>query len=132
VSTTDVSLPIRTPARVPLTVRGAQVLFLVPLGSLQLVAAVVFGVTGDLQAAEYAVGAWAVAMAAAGILVGLRLGHGGAAIRRLAFALLAGQTAFSIVKLTVYNESASFVFFAIIAAAAALLTTSRDAAGREA
>jgi hypothetical protein len=46
--------------------------------------------------------------------------------------LLVGQTAFSSVKLTVYHESASFVFFAIIAAGAALLTTSRDAAGREA
>jgi len=131
-STTDVSLTIGAPSRVSLALRGAQVLFLVPLGALQLVAAVVFGVTDDLQGGEYAVGAWAVAMAAAGILVGLRLGRGGAAIRHLAFALLAGQTAFSIVKLAVYHESASFVFFAIIAAAATLLTISTDAAGREA
>ena len=107
-------------------------LFLVPLGALQLVAAIVFGITDGVQGGEYAIGAWAATMAVAGIFVALRLSRGGNAIRRLAFALLAGQTAFSIVKLTVYHESASFVFFAIIATTAALLSTATGKSDREA
>jgi hypothetical protein len=118
--TTEIT--IRRRSRVPLAVRGAQALFLVPLGLLQLVAAIVFGVTDDLHGGDYAVGAWAVAMAAAGVVVALRLGRGDARTRRLAFALLAAQTAFALVKLGVYHESASFVFLGIIAAAATLLS----------
>lgn len=60
-------------------------------------------------------------MAAAGVVVGLRLGAGGTAVRRAAFALLGAQTAFSLVKLAVYGESASLVFMALAAAAAVLL-----------
>jgi hypothetical protein len=109
----------------PLTVRAAQAIFLVPFGLLQLVAALAFSVADGLHGAQYAVAAWAVAMAAAGVVVGIRLGSGDAAVRRAAFALLAGQTAFSLAKLTVYGESASFVFLALGAVPAVLLLSAR-------
>ena len=112
--------------RVPPSIRAAQAIFLVPLGALQLVAAIAFSISDGLHGAQYAVAAWAVAMGAAGVVVGLRLGAGGAATRRAAFALLAGQTAFSLVKLTVYGESASFVFLGLTAAAAILLLVRRS------
>jgi hypothetical protein len=131
-SATEISVPIRHSARVPFAVRGAQALFFIPLGLLQLVAAIVFGITDGVRGGEYAIGAWAATMAATGILVALRLSRGGTGIRRLALALLAAQTVFSVVKLTVYHESASFVFFAVIATAAALLSASRGTAGRDA
>jgi len=128
-SATDITVPIQRPARVPLAVGGAQALFLIPLGLLQLVAAIVFGVTDDdVHGGEYVVGACGVTMAAAGVLVALRLSRGGVGIRRLAVALLAAQTAFSTVKLTVYDEASSaFVFFALIATAATLLFISSGA-----
>jgi hypothetical protein len=130
-STAELVIPIQRPLRAALALRGAQVLFLVPLGLLQLVAAIVFGITDDVQGGEYAIGAWGVTMAATGILVAVRLHRGGAGMWRLAFALLAAQTAFSIVKLTAYHEfGPSFVFFAVIASAAALLVIASDAAER--
>jgi len=130
-SATEIAIPLERPARVPAAVRGVQALFLIPLGLLQVVAAIVFSITDDdVHGYEYAIGAWAVAMGAAGILVAFRISRGDLGIRRLALALLAAQTAFSIVKLTVYHEPP--VFFAVIAAAAVLLYASRDAAGRDA
>jgi hypothetical protein len=124
-SAAEIPVFVPKPATVPPAVRAAQAIFLVPFGVLQLVAALAFSLADGLHGAQYAVAAWAVAMAAAGIAVGLRLGPGGAAARRAAFALLAGQTAFSLVKLTVYHESASFVFLAFGAVAAVLLLTAR-------
>ena len=107
--------------RVPGTVRAAQVLFLVPLGAFQLVASVVFSITMGLHGAEYLVAAWAILMAAAGVFTGLGLGRGDDRVIRLASGLLAAQAAFGLVKLTVYHESASFVFFAFTVACAVLL-----------
>jgi len=126
-TTAEIGISVPKPPSVSLSVRAAQAIFLVPFGLLQLVAALAFSVADGLHGAQYAVAAWAVAIAAAGIAVGLRLGSGGAAVRRAAFALIAGQTAFSLVKLTVYGESASFVFLAFGAVAAVLLLTARRA-----
>jgi hypothetical protein len=124
-SAVEIGVSAPKPPSVPLAVRAAQAIFLVPFGLLQLVAALAFSVADGLHGAQYAVAAWAVAMATASVAVGLRLGSGGAAVRRAAFALIAAQTAFSIVKLTVYGESASFVFLAFGAVAAVLLLTAR-------
>ncbi|OHV28772.1 MULTISPECIES: hypothetical protein [Pseudofrankia] len=107
--------------RVPGTIRAAQALFLVPLGLFQLAASIGFSVTTSLSDAEYLVAGWAMLMAATGVVAGLRLGRGGDKVARLAAGLLAAQTAFGLVKLTVYHESASFVFFAFTAACATLL-----------
>jgi hypothetical protein len=120
--TTDYTAsPTVSRERVPVAVRGAQLLFLVPLGALQLVACLVFTITLPLTGAEYLVSGWAIVMSTAGIAIGLRLGRGGAWTLRVGLALLAAQTAFSVLKLTVYGESTSYVFFGFIAACAALL-----------
>ena len=120
-STIQTGAPLQLPAHVPLAIRGAQALFLIPLGFLQLAAAIIFSITDGVKGGQYAIGAWALTMATAGTLLAPRLGRHDRRIRRLALTLLALQTAFSTVKLTIYHESASFVFFAIIATALALL-----------
>jgi hypothetical protein len=65
--------------------------------------------------------------AAAGIVVGVRLAAGGAAVRHAALALIAAQTAFRLVKLTVYGESASVVFLALAATAPRCCSSRRRA-----
>jgi hypothetical protein len=124
-SAAEIPASVPKPTSVAPAVRAAQAIFLVPFGALQLVAARAFSFADGPHGAQYAVAAWAVAMAAAGIAVGIRLGSGGVAARGAAFALLAGQTAFSLVKLTVYHESGSLVFLACGAAAAVLPLTAR-------
>ena len=121
-STVTATSPTAARRRVPLSVRGAQLMFLVPLGTFQLAASTYFlttlGVDGPL---DVLVGAWAVAMSAAGAVTGLVLGRGRLRTLRVALGLLAAQTAFGTIKLTVYGESASFVFFGFVVVAAALL-----------
>jgi hypothetical protein len=108
-------------SRVPRTVRGAQFLLLVPLGAFQLVATIAFSIAMPLSGKDYLPAIWAPIMASACIVTALRLGRGGARVRTAAWVLLAAQTAFSLLKLTVYGESASLVFLALTAACAGLL-----------
>ncbi|MET7401806.1 hypothetical protein ABZS66_50830 [Dactylosporangium sp. NPDC005572] len=119
-STTATEAPVATRKRVPIPVRAAQLVLLVPLGAFQLAATVGFSLTTPMSGRDYAVAAWAVLMSLAGIVTGLRLARGGRA-PRAALALLAAQTAFSLVKLTVFDESASLVFLAIVAVCAGLV-----------
>ncbi len=111
--------------RVPWARRGAQLLLAVPLGGFQLVASIAFtfadGVKNPWQVLLVA---WAWSMSVTCIFVGVRLGRS-ARLQRLAAGALAAQLAFCAVKLTVYHESASFVFGGIVLAAAALLALSR-------
>jgi hypothetical protein len=113
--------------RIPRTLRAAQLLLAVPLGIFQLAASVVFTVTLGVDTPwQVGVVAWAWTMSAACAVVAFRLARDGRA-RRAAFALLALQLGFSFVKLTVYHESASFVFAGVALAAAALLALRRAA-----
>ncbi|WP_238008481.1 hypothetical protein KZZ52_32250 [Dactylosporangium sp. AC04546] len=117
---TETVAPVTTRRRVPITVRLAQLLLLVPLGAFQLVASIAFSLTMPMSGRDYAVAAWAVLMSLACVGTALRLGRGGRALR-VALALLGAQTAFSLVKLIVFGESASLVFLAVVAAGAGLL-----------
>ncbi|GGM48372.1 hypothetical protein ACFFX1_45175 [Dactylosporangium sucinum] len=119
-SITETVAPVATRKRVPVAVRIAQFVLLVPLGAFQLVASVAFSLTMPMSGRDYAVAAWAVLMSLACVVTGLRLGRGGRALRG-ALGLLAAQTAFSLVKLTVFGESASLVFLAVVAVGAGLL-----------
>lgn len=120
-TTTELVRPAAT-RRVPPTVRGAQLLLLVPLGLLQLVASIAFSINLGLHGAgDWTVASWAWVMSAACAGTALRLGRRDAVGLRAALALLAAQAGFSIVKLAVYHESASFVFMAFVVTAAALL-----------
>lgn len=112
-------------SRTPWARRGAQLLLVVPLGGFQLVASIVFTFTDGVKTPWQAlVVAWAWSMSVACIAIGTRLGRG-TRLHRLAAAALAAQLAFCAIKLTVYHESASFVFGGIVLAAAALLALSR-------
>jgi hypothetical protein len=120
--TTATIAPADTTYRVPLSVRGAQAVLLVPLGLVQLVATVFFSITmGWHGLGDTLVGSWAPVMACCCVAVALRLGRRRAALLRAALGLLAAQAAFSVVKLVAYHESASLVFFALIATGAGLL-----------
>jgi len=111
----------RTP-RVPRSVRWAQALLLIPLGLVQLVAAVTFTIVLHPTAiGDLAVAAWAVTMSSACAVVALRLGRPGPVAFRIAMGLLAAQAAFSVVKLTVYGEPESLVFMGLTIATAVLL-----------
>jgi hypothetical protein len=107
--------------RMPAAVRGAQLLMLVPLGAFQLVATIAFSISMPLAGKDYLPAIWAPIMASACIVTALRLGRGTAVLLRVALALLAAQTAFSLLKLLAFGESASLVFLAITAGCAGLL-----------
>ena len=101
--------------------RAAQVLLGVPLGLFQLAAVIGFTVTDPtIAGADWLVVAWGLAMSSACAALAVRV-HRSAPARRAAFVLLGAQALFSLVKLTVYRESAALVFFAITAAALAAL-----------
>jgi hypothetical protein len=107
--------------RVPVAVRGAQLLLLVPLGAFQFVATIVFSIMLPLAGKDYIAVIWAPIMAAACVVTALRLGRGSTRTLRTALALLAAQTAFGLLKLIAFGESAALVFLAITAVCAGLL-----------
>ena len=116
--------PVRAPAtyRVPIAVRGAQALLLLPLGALQLVAATAFLITDGVHGVrDCLVAAWVLLMAPCCVLLALQLGRRQAGLLRAALLLLTAESALTVVKLTVYDESAALVFLAFIAACAGLL-----------
>lgn len=101
--------------------RVAQILLGIPLGVFQLAAVVFFTATDrTIAGADWLVVVWGIAMSSACAALAIRIYHNERA-RRIAFALLAAQAIFSVVKLTVYHESASFVFLAVIAVTVAAL-----------
>ena len=117
--------PVAEPTthRVPFAVRGAQALLVLPLGLVQLVATIAFSISLGLHGAgDWSVAIWCPIMAAACVVTGARLGRRRPVLLRTALGLLGAQAAFSTVKLTVYHEAASLVFFGFVAAAAVLLT----------
>ena len=124
-TTTRLSRPITT--KVPLSVRGAQAVFLLPLGLVQMTASIVFSIKLGLDGAhEYALATWAPAMALACVAFAFALARPRAGTLRIGLLLLTAQTAFATVKLVGYHESASLVFFAFVAAAAGLLVLPRS------
>ncbi|WP_433618665.1 hypothetical protein ACQP2P_21850 [Dactylosporangium sp. CA-139114] len=118
-TTTEVTTTVRR--RVPIAVRGAQLLLLLPLGAFQLVATIVFSIITPLAGKDYIAVVWAPVMALGCIVTALRLGRGPAWALRTALALLAAQTAFSLLKLIAFDESASLVFLAVTVVCAGLL-----------
>ena len=101
--------------------RVAQFLLGIPLGLFQLAAVLVFTFNGTVVTPkDWAVAAWGAVMSAACAVLALRV-YRSARARHVAFALLGVQLLFSVVKLVVYHESASFVFGAITAVALAAL-----------
>lgn len=120
-TTTEVA-PSHATNRVPVTVRAAQVLLLLPLGMLQFVAATAFIIADGVHGPrDCIVAAWVLVMAPCSAVLALRLGRPQARLLQVSLLLLAAQSAFSVVKLAVYHESASLVFFAFIAACVGLL-----------
>ena len=107
--------------RMPHAVRAAQLLLLVPLGAFQLVATIAFSLIIPMSGKDYFVAVWAPIMAGMCIVTALRFGRGTPRVLGVALGLLAAQTAFSLVKLLVYGESAALVFLAVTAACAGLL-----------
>lgn len=101
--------------------RVAQFLLGIPLGLFQLTAVLVFTFNGTVVTLQdWLVAAWGAAMSATCAVLALRV-YRSARARRIAFVLLGVQLAFSVVKLVVYHESASFVFGAITAVTLATL-----------
>jgi hypothetical protein len=108
-------------SRMPHSVRAAQLLLLVPLGAFQLVATIAFSITMPLSGKDYLPAVWAPIMAGMCIVVALRIGRGTTRVLAVALGLLAAQTAFSLLKLVGYGESASLVFLTVTAVCAGLL-----------
>jgi hypothetical protein len=118
---TTTTEPVTAVRRVPAAVRGAQLLLLVPLGAFQFVATITFSIMMPLAGKDYIAAIWAPIMAAACVVTALRLGRGSARTLHTALALLAAQTAFGLLKLIAFGESASLVFLAVTAVCAGLL-----------
>ena len=110
--------------------RVAQFLLGIPLGLFQLAAVIFFTITDrTIAGADWLVVAWGIAMSSTCAALALRI-YGSARARRIAFLLLGAQALFSVVKLVVYHESASFVFLAVIALTVAMLGVYHRAASR--
>ena len=101
--------------------RGAQFLLGIPLGLFQLAAVIGFTAAGaTVTRGDWLVAAWGLAMSTACVVLAVRI-YRSTRARVVAFAVLAAQAAFSLVKLAIYHESESFVFLAIIAVTAITL-----------
>jgi hypothetical protein len=101
--------------------RIAQFLLGIPLGLFQLAAVIGFSVTAStISSAGWLIGVWGLVMSTSCAVLALRV-YRSARARQIAFVLLAAQALFSLVKLTVYHESAALVFLAVIAATTAAL-----------
>ena len=97
--------------------RVAQLLLGIPLGLFQLAAVLGFTFTGAVVTpTDWFVAVWGIAMSASCAVLALRV-YRSARARRIAFALLGVQVAFSLVKGFVYHETAALVFGAIVVAA---------------
>jgi hypothetical protein len=116
-TTTALPLPAHRRRRRWLALRGAQALLLLPLGVLQLAAVVAFTATSEMSGGSYAIAVWAASMDVAGVVLALLLPRRTRRVRRGVRALLLAQLGFSLVKLTVYGETASLVFIALTALA---------------
>ena len=113
----EVSGPVSGQGGARLAGRVAQFLLGIPLGLFQLTAVLVFTFNGTVVTLQdWLVAAWGAAMSATCAILALRV-YRSARARRIAFVLLGVQLLFSVVKLVVYHESASFVFGAITALA---------------
>jgi hypothetical protein len=120
VSTRDQSQPSEQ-GSARLAGRVAQFLLGIPLGLFQLAAVLVFTFNGTVVTTQdRLVAVWGAAMSATCAVLALRV-YRSARARRIAFVLLGVQLVFSVVKLVVYHESASFVFGAITAVTLAAL-----------
>ena len=101
--------------------RVAQFLLGIPLGLFQLTAVLVFTFNGTVVTLrDWLVAGWGAAMSATCAVLALFV-YRSVRARRIAFVLLGIQLLFSVVKLVVYHESASFVFGAITAVTLAAL-----------
>jgi hypothetical protein len=107
--------------------RTAQFLLGIPLGLFQLAAVIGFTITDPtIHRGDWLVVVWGLVMSTTCAALALRI-YRSAGARRAAFAVLAAQALFSLVKLVVYHESASFVFFAIIVVTTAALAAYHSA-----
>src|SRR5215471_13276763 len=100
--------------------RVAQFLLGLPLGLLQLAAVIFFTITEPIKGGDWLIVVWGLAMSSSCAALALFVLRSARA-RSIAFALLAAQACFSLVKLTVYHESASLVILGITTITAATL-----------
>lgn len=111
--------------------RIAQLLLGVPLGLFQLAAVIWFSSHDPtISGAEWLLVAWGVAMSTACAALAIPV-YRSVRARRTAFALLVAQALFSLVKLTVYHESAALVFIVIIAITLATLGVYHGGSARQ-
>jgi hypothetical protein len=105
-------------------IRVVQALMVGPLGLLVVGASIYFSAvhpSRSMDAIDWTVAAWAVALGLANVYVGSQLASPGGRAKRMATRLLVANIAFSIVKLIGYQESASVTFVALDALALAFL-----------
>lgn len=111
--------------------RVAQLLLGIPLGLFQLSAVLAFTFTGAVVTpTDWFVAVWGILMSASCAVLALRV-YRSARARRIAFALLGVQVAFSLVKGFVYHESAALVFGAIVVATLVALGIYHRAGGSD-
>lgn len=109
--------------------RVAQLLLGIPLGLFQLSAVLGFTFTGAVVTPmDWFVAVWGIVMSASCAVLALRV-YRSARARRIAFALLGVQVAFSLVKGFVYHESAALVFGVIVVATLVALGVYHRAGG---
>jgi len=114
----------RPSGRAPIALRAAQLLLLVPLGALLVAASIYFTFVDPpraVQAVDWLVAAWAVAIGAGNLYVGLRLAGGTPVLHRAALVLVVNHLLFGIVKVAGYGEQESLTFIVIDLLALALL-----------
>jgi peptidoglycan/LPS O-acetylase OafA/YrhL len=114
--------PALRAGRMPIPVRAAQAVLLLPMGLLQVVAVPAFSISLGLHTGrDWAVATLGLFMAFGTVAAGFGLRRREPRMLRAALGVLAVQTLFSVIKLTAYHEQAALVFLALTAVATALV-----------
>jgi hypothetical protein len=123
--------PQRLRAKVPVPVRAAQAIMLLPLGALVVFGAIYFGFIHQLDNQtfwSYAVGTWALAQGVLSVYLAIKLSSGREIFRKAAFWVIGAHVLFGIVKLVFWQETEALSFVGFDLAVIALLSLRRTRA----
>jgi len=117
--------------KVPMPVRAAQAIMLLPLGALVVFGAIYFGFIHQLENQtfwSYTIGTWALIQGVLSVYVAIKLSSGREIFRKAAIWVIGAHVLFGIVKVVFWQETEALSFVGFDIAVIALLSISRTRA----
>ncbi|MGH2958631.1 MAG: hypothetical protein ACRDKE_03435 [Solirubrobacterales bacterium] len=117
--------------KVPMPVRAAQAIMLLPLGALVVFGAIYFGFINPLESQtfwSYTVGIWALAQGVLSVYLASKLNSGREIFRKAACWVIGAHVLFGIVKVIFWQETEALSFVGFDLAVIALLSIRRTRA----